>query len=208
MKNKLFARVCAVLLVAALLMVGCSNGQAVIGPSNHSKYVTALGRSTEEACKIFGIRQEDMTEVAKGLYATPLTAEFAGQTFDVRLGINLMTEERELLQIVYLTVYPDVSDATIQAVDAIVAALKEQYGEPTRQSESRKKDERLPESHTYWDLTETVSEDLSAYMKQLEEEYGGPAHYQLELDIVDDEEGCWVNMKYIVGVIPQRNPSA
>ena len=204
MKNKLFARVCAVLLVTALLMVGCSDSQAVIGPSNNSKYVTALGRSTEETCKIFGIRQEDMTEVVKGLYATPLTAEFAGQTFDVRLGLNLMTEERELLQIVYFTVYPDISDATIQAVDAIVATLKEQYGEPTRQSEFRKKDERLPEPHTYWDLTETVSEDLAAYMKQLEEEYGGPAYYQLELDIANDEEGCWVNLKYIVGVIPSK----
>ena len=204
MKNKLFARVCAVLLVAALLMVGCSNNQAVGGPSNHGKYVTALGRSTEETCKIFGIRQEDMTEVAKGLYATPLTAEFAGQTFDVRLGVNLMTEEKELLQIVYLTVYSDVSEATIQAVDAIVAALNEQYGEPTRQSDVRKKDERLPQPYTYWDLTETVSEDLSAYMKQLEEEYGGPAYYELELHVSSDEDGCWVNLRYKVGVIPSK----
>ena len=204
MKNKLFARVCAVLLVAALLMVGCSNNQAVGGPSNHGKYVTALGRSTEETCKIFGIRQEDMTEVAKGLYATPLTAEFAGQTFDVRLGVNLMTEEKELLQIVYLTVYSDVSEATIQAVDAIVAALNEQYGEPTRQSDVRKKDERLPQPYTYWNLTETVSEDLSAYMKQLEEEYGGPAYYELELQVSSDEDGCWVNLRYKVGVIPSK----
>ena len=204
MKNKLFARVCAVLLVTALLMVGCSNSKAVIGPSNHSKYVTALGRSKEETCKIFGIRQEDMTEVVKGLYATPLTAEFAGQTFDVQLGLNLMTEERELLQIVYQTVYPDISDATIQAVDAIVAALNEQYGEPTRQSDARKKDERLPQPYTYWDLTETVSEDLSAYMKQLEEEYGGPAYYELELQVSAGEDGCWVNLRYKVGVMPSK----
>ena len=204
MKNKRFTRVCAVLLVTALLMVGCSNSKAVIGPSNHSKYVTALGRSTEETCKIFGIRQEDMTEVAKGLYATPLTAEFAGQTFDVHLGLNLMTEERELLQIVYQTVYPDISDATIQAVDAIVAALNEQYGEPTRQSDVRKKDERLPQPYTYWDLTETVSEDLSAYMKQLEEEYGGPAYYELELQVSTDEDRCWVNLRYKVGVMPSK----
>ena len=201
MKNKFFASVCAIVLVTAVLLAGCSNKGE---PSNHSKYATALGRSTEETCKIFGIRQEDMTEVVKGLYATPLTAEFAGQTFDVRLGVNLMTEEKELLQIVYQTVYSDVSEATIQAVDAIVAALNEQYGEPTRQSDFREKDERLPEPYTYWDLTETVSEDLSAYMKQLEEEYGGPAYYELELRIADDEEGCWVTLRYIVGVIPSK----
>lgn len=201
MKNKFFASVCAIVLATAVLLAGCSNKGE---PSNHSKYATALGRSTEETCKIFGIRQEDMTEVVKGLYATPLTAEFAGQTFDVQLGVNLMTEEKELLQIVYQTVYSDVSEATIQAVDAIVAALNEQYGEPTRQSDFREKDERLPEPYTYWDLTETVSEDLSAYMKQLEEEYGGPAYYELELRIADDEEGCWVTLRYTVGVIPSK----
>lgn len=201
MKNKFFASVCAIVLATAVLLAGCSNKGE---PSNHSKYATALGRSTEETCKIFGIRQEDMTEVVKGLYATPLTAEFAGQTFDVQLGVNLMTEEKELLQIVYQTVYSDVSEATIQAIDAIVAALNEQYGEPTRQSDFREKDEWLPEPYTYWDLTETVSEDLSAYMKQLEEEYGGPAYYELELRIADDEEGCWVTLRYIVGVIPSK----
>ena len=200
MKNKFFASVCAIVLVTAVLLAGCSNKGE---PSNHSKYATALGCSTEETCKIFGIRQEDMTEVVKGLYATPLTAEFAGQTFDVQLGVNLMTEEKELLQIVYQTVYSDVSEATIQAVDAIVAALNEQYGEPTRQSDVRKKDERLPQPYTYWDLTETVSEDLSAYMKQLEE-YGGPAYYELELQVSADEDGCWVNLRYKVGVIPSK----
>ena len=198
MKKKFFASVCAIVLVTAVLLAGCSNKGE---PTNHSKYATALGRSTEETCKIFGIRQEDMTEVVKGLYATPLTAEFAGQTFDVRLGVNLMTEEKELLQIVYQTVYSDVSEATIQAVDAIVAALNEQYGEPTRQSDARKKDERLPQPYTYWDLTETVSDDLSAYMKQLEEEYDAPAYYELELQVSADESTCWVTLRYKVGVL-------
>lgn len=204
MKNKLFTRVCVAVLIAALLMVGCSGTEGVSGPSNHSKYASVLGLSKEEACKSIGIQQEDMTETAKGLYTTPLTAQFAGQTFDVYLSVNTLSEKQELLSIKYCLKFADLSDTTIQAVDDIVDTLKEQYGEPARQSDSQREDERLPAAYTYWDLTETVSEDLSAFMKQLEAEYGGTAYYELLLNVDQYEGICEVVISYIVGVTPSK----
>lgn len=204
MKNKFLISICAVILVMALLLAGCSNNQVIGEPSNYGKLAPALGLSKEETCKVIGIQQEDMTEIAKETFTTPLTAELAGQTFDVLLSFNALSEEKELLQIKYQVVYPDLSDTTVQAVDDIVAALGERYGEPTRQSDSRKEDERLPAAYTYWDLTETVSEDLSAYMKQLEAEYGGTAYYELILHISQDEDACIVGISYVVGVTPSK----
>ena len=204
MKNKFFVSVCAVVLTVALLMVGCGNNQSVGAPSNHSKYASALGLSKEEACKIIGIRQEEMNEYVIETFSTPLKAELAGQTFDVHLSFNALTEEEELLQIIYRTIYPDLSDMTVQAVDAIVAALGEQYGEPSRQNSFQEEGDPIPRGYTYWDLTETVSEDLSAYMKQLEAEYDGPAYYELELHITEDEGSCVVTLRYRVGVIPGK----
>ena len=201
MKNRFFVSVCAVILATAVLLAGCSNKGE---PSNHSKYASALGLSKEEACKIIGIRQEEMTECVIETFSTPLKAELAGQTFDVHLSFNALTEEEELLQIIYRAIYPDLSDATVQAVDAIVAALGEQYGEPSHQNDLREKDDQIPKGHTCWDLTETVSQELSAYMKQLEEEYGGSAYYELELQVSEDEGACVVTLRYKVGVIPSK----
>lgn len=204
MKTLVRRSVACILLVAILLMVGCSNTQTVGEPTNHSKYASALGLSKEEACKVIGIQQKDMTEVVIETYSTPLKAELAGQTFEVLLSFNALSEEEELLQIIYRVIYPDLSDTTVQAVDTIVAALEEQYGEPTRQSDSRKKDERFPVEYTFWDLTETVSQELSAYMKQLEKEYGGTAYYELVLHINQDEDACIVDISYVVGVTPAK----
>lgn len=201
MKNKFFVNVCAVILVTALLLAGCSNKGE---PSNHSKYASALSLSKEETCKVIGIQPEDMTEVAKGLYSTPLKAELAGQSLDVLLSFNMLSEEKELLQIKYQVVYPDLSDTTVQAVDGIVAALGERYGEPSNQNTFQEEGDPIPWGYTYWDLTETVSEDLSAYMKQLEAEYGGPAYYELILNISQGEAACIVSISYVVGVIPSK----
>lgn len=201
MKNRFFVSICVVVLAAAVLLTGCSNKGE---PSNHSKYATALGLSKEEACKIIGIQQEDMTEYVIETFSTPLKAELAGQTFDVSLSFNALSEEEELLQIIYRLILPDLSDTTIQAVDAIVDALGKQYGEPTQQSSFRKEEKPIPLGYTTWDLTETVSQELSTYMKQLEEEYGGPAFYELQLQISEDEGTCVVNANYLVRVVPSK----
>lgn len=204
MKYKCFVCICATLLTMALLLAGCPDAQPMGEPSNYSKLAPALGLSKEDACKVIGIQQEDMTEVVIETYSTPLKAELAGQTLDVLLSFNALSEEEELLQIKYRAIYPDLSDTTVQAVDAIVAALEEQYGEPTRQSDSRKEDERFPVDYTYWDLTETVSEDLAAYMEQMEKEYGGTAYYELVLHVDPHEDTCVVNISYVVGVTPSE----
>lgn len=202
MKSKIFFRICVVAFVIALLMVGCANDQAAYGPSNHSKLALALGLSKEEACKVIGIEQEQMTEFVIQTYSTPLKAELAGQTFDVILSFDALSEKEELLQIMYRAIYADQSDTTAQAVKAVVETLEEQYGEPSRRSNSWDEAAPIPEGYTYWDLTETVSQELSAYMKQLEEQYGGSAYYQLSLQISLEENECVVTMKYVVGVNP------
>ena len=194
----------ACVLLFAVLLVACSNTQLVGEPSNHSKYASALSLPKEEACKIIGIEREDMSEIVIETFATPLKAELAGRTFDVRLGFNALSEEEELTQIIYISIYPDQSDITVQGVDAIVTALTERYGEPSQQSDSWKEDEPIPYGYNYWDLTETVSQELSAYMEQLEEEYGGPAYYQMVLSISEDAGACAVKITYMVGVIPSK----
>ena len=201
MRHKVFICICTVALAVALLLAGCSNKGE---PSNHSKYASALSHPLEETCKIIGIQQEDMTEVVKGLYSTPLKAELAGQTLDILLGLNLTTEEKELLQVVYRKVYPDLSETTVQGVNALVTAVSEQYGEPSQQRNYQEEGEQIPMGYTQWDLTETVSEDLATYMKQLEEEYGGPAYYRLDLEVSEEEGTCYVSLKYMVGVIPSK----
>lgn len=204
MKHKFFTCICAVVLVIALLLAGCANNQAALGPSNHSKYASALGLSKKEACEVIGIQQEDMTEFVIAIFSTPLKAELAGQTFEVNLSFNALSEEEELLQIIYRAIYSDLSNTTVEAVNAIASALEEQYGEPSRRNDSGDEDEQIPKGYTYWDLTETASQELSAYMKQLEKEYGGTAYYELVLHVNPYDDTCVVDVSYVVGVTPAK----
>ncbi len=198
MKSNRLVSFLVYMLVAALL-VACSNTHAV-----GEQCPSVLGLSKEEACEVLGVKQEELNEVARGTYNTPLKAELAGQVFDVSLGFNTLSEEQELLCIIYRLNFADLSDDTVQAVDAIVAALGEQFGEPTGHNDFKGKDKIIPTGYTTWDLTDTVSKELSAYLKQLEAEYGGPAYYQVNLQIGQLDGSCEITIEYRIGVIPSK----
>ena len=198
MKSNRLVSFLAYMLVAAVL-VACSNTHTV-----GEQCPSVLSLSKEEACEILGVKKEELNEVAIGTYNTPLKAELADQIFDVSLGFNTESEEQELLCITYRLNFADLSDDTAQAVDAIVAALDEQFGESTGHNDFKGKDKSIPTGYTTWDLTDTVNKELSAYLKQLEAEYGGPGYYQVNLQISELDGYGEVTIEYRIGVIPSK----
>lgn len=198
MKSNRLVSFLAYMLVAAVL-VACSNTHTV-----GEQCPSVLSLSKEEACEILGVKKGELNEVAIGTYNTPLKAELADQIFDVSLGFNTESEEQELLCITYRLNFADLSDDTAQTVDAIVAALDEQFGESTGHNDFKGKDKSIPTGYTTWDLTDTVNKELSAYLKQLEAEYGGPGYYQVNLQISELDGHGEVTIEYRIGVIPSK----
>lgn len=189
------------LLILSLLLgaVGCAAGEKY--PSDYETLSALIGQPINDACTKLNIQQSALTEVSKGMYSLPQTAEFAGVTFAVYLRVNL--QEGLVSGIRYEAVYENQPKQAAKDIAAVAKQLSKGMGKTHVKEEtviSDFKESELAEifsgkdrfnENNFWDLTESAGAEVRSYLEYLKETPGweayakqGDPHFYLDLDVV------------------------
>lgn len=227
----------SVALVAAILFVAVffiPDPIKQVDPPYYETLQDLLGQPIDVVCETLGLQETELVSMGEstGLYDTPLTADYQGVDFKVRLGFSIYNDL--LSSFTYYKLYDGNHEQASQDVVSVSKRLWDNFGkgyqwyeneDPKRLKEDSVEDvlarysERGRSSIAYdqWNLTHQASELTKTWLDQLEvsyywqEHYGDKAqlygvspHYFMEFRAVYDKDTdrTQISMEYHTGWQP------
>lgn len=218
-RRKVSLVLCIVSLLA--LLGGCApseKGNALETIPNYGKYSALIGLTKSEILQKQNWKEEDVVEDALTLYSTPEKIEYAGYTFDVKLGIDYDLGKLDTIH--YQTAFEADPETAAAAAVAVGQQIANDFKTPNNSENhiASIKKEDFVKAFTgkkgykvinWWDMTEQLPASQKAYMEEFKAarekqslENVAPTVYGLEMKVSYIEE---TNKAYIVlryGIFP------
>jgi len=171
------------ILVVALLCVGCSGSGNNASPKNiselpeYKKLSALIGCSMEEVLTKMGWTAEELVEEEVCNYKTPLTVEYAGVSFRVWLAFNNLNEKMQTF--IYRAEYLNAEEAAAKEITQVFQKLGDALGrEPEKvssgiferteeQLQESLKQKKLKQEGARWNLNEAAEASHKDYINDL-----------------------------------------
>jgi len=205
-----------------------------VDPPYYATLRDQLGQPVDVVCQNLGIAEAELASLGNrtGLYDTPLTAEFEGVTFVVRLGFNVGNDL--LTSFSYHTTYNGSHEQAAGDIVAVSNRLWNNFGkgyqwyereDPKRLKENTTEDilayyaerDALNLAYDQWDLTYQATKPVKTWLDQIEIShmwqknyaekarlYGVSPHYFMEFRATFDKDNdkTYMEMTYRTGWQP------
>ncbi len=181
-------------------------------PEHYEQLMDLLGQTKEDVCAELELDEDQLEELAVGMYDTPITAVYEG--VELRLRLNFARHNNLLTSFTYYAIYEDNEQ---MAKDAVIMAKHmwrsfgkgyqwEEHDEPNRLRDVEEEDiiDKIEDRfytplQDQWDLTKNASKSARTWLNQIEvssawqEAHGGNAklynvspHFYLTYKVIAD----------------------
>ncbi|MBO4411061.1 MAG: hypothetical protein J5794_02620 [Lachnospiraceae bacterium] len=133
MKKNVVVIACILLIVPLLFTSACNTVQAEKKdyPERYEELSSLLGEKRETVLARFNLTEQDLIQVSRGIYDTPLVAEYNGLTFGVRLGFTETNDilDGRMVAFYYRRRFDNQWNNAIHEVSALSKVLTQVFGE-------------------------------------------------------------------------------
>lgn len=119
---------CIILLCLSMNMVSCGKNESEKHPSNYEQLSGLIGKEYTGVLEQLGITEEEMQELAVGLYKTPEKVTFLDGSYDVLLTFD--ETSNKMYGFCYQETFSDEAEVAEKRVALLLEQFVDFYGEP------------------------------------------------------------------------------